>query len=80
MALHGHDLEAVALDFDDRSLVIGLVVAHVEPVRSQNSTVTVLRTSREAPGVSNVAPQLEQKRAPNGLSKSQLAHVSTRRG
>jgi hypothetical protein len=49
----------------------------VEPLRSQNRTVTVLRTSREDDGVPRVAPQLLQKAAPSGLSRPQLLQMST---
>ena len=48
----------------------------VEPVTSANSTVTVLRTSRDPAG-SRAAPQLPQNRKPSGLSWPQLGQVST---
>jgi hypothetical protein len=39
--------------------------------------VTVLRTSREDDGVPRVAPQLLQNAASSGLSRPQLAQMST---
>ncbi len=52
----------------------------VDPARSQNTTVTVLRTSRVAAADPSAAPQPLQKPAPTGLSRPQLAQMSTSRG
>src|SRR6185437_13316221 len=50
----------------------------VEPVRSQNSTVTTFRTSRAETGAS-AAPQPGQKTKSSGLSRPHCPHVITRR-
>src|SRR6186997_562840 len=50
----------------------------VEPVRSQNSTVTTFRTSRVGTAVS-AAPQPGQNPKSSGLSRPQLAQTATRR-
>ena len=49
----------------------------VEPVKSQNNTVTAFRPSRDAAGDASAAPQLLQKPAPDGLSRPQLAQMNT---
>ena len=49
----------------------------VEPVKSQNNTVTAFRPSRDAAGDASAAPQLLQKPAPGGLTRPQLAQMST---
>ena len=48
----------------------------VEPVTSQNTTVTVLRTSWR-PGGASGAEHAGQKAKSSGDSRPQLAHVST---
>jgi hypothetical protein len=50
----------------------------VDSVTSQNSTVTVLRTSRGDAVVVSAAPQPLQKRASSAFSRPQLAQISTR--
>ena len=49
----------------------------VEPVTSQNSTVTVLRTSRGGGVSASSAPQDPQKRKPSGFSCPQFAQTVT---
>src|ERR671911_668242 len=49
----------------------------VEPDTSQNSTVTVLRTSRDGGVSASSAPQFPQKRNPSGLFWRQLAQIAT---
>ena len=52
----------------------------VDPVTSQNTTDTTLRTSREAAEAPSAAPQPLQKPAPTGLSRPQLSQISTKGG
>ena len=49
----------------------------VEPVTSQNTTVTVLRTSRAGAGGVSGAEHAGQKAKSSGLSRPQFAQVST---
>ena len=49
----------------------------VEPVTSQNTTVTVLRTSRAGAGAASGAAQAGQNWKSSGLSRPQLEQVST---
>ena len=51
----------------------------VDPVTSQKTTVTVLRTSRGAATGVSAAPQLPQNRNPSGLSWPQAGHAGTPR-
>jgi hypothetical protein len=48
----------------------------VDPVTSQKSTDTVLRTSRAGVSLSSGEPQLEQNRAPASFSLPQLGHAA----
>src|SRR5262245_35362481 len=50
----------------------------VEPLRSQKSTVTTLRTSRGASAGASAAPQFPQKRKPSGFSLPQAAQITRR--
>ena len=71
-----HLLE-VACEQRPQRLGIGLLSQLRRAAEVAEQTVTVLRTSREDDGVPRVAPQLLQKAAPSGLSRPQLAQMST---
>ncbi len=47
----------------------------VEPVRSQKTTVIVLRCSRAGAAASSGVPQAEQKRASSAFSRPQLGQA-----